>query len=75
MKDTEGDEVQLFICINGKQKPIMASSKETIGAIEEQTNNHDRWMYAGKVFSDDLRICHYNIADGTTIFPSPVIKR
>ena len=59
--------------MNGRQKPIMASSKKTIGAIKEQTNNHDRWMYAGKVLRDDLTICHYNIADGTIMFTSPAL--
>ena len=40
---------------------------------KEQTNNHDRWMYVGKVLSDDPTICHHNIADGTTIFTSPAL--
>ena len=59
--------------MNGRQKPVIASSSKTIGASKEQTKNHDRWMYVGKVIRDDLTICHHNIADGTTIFTSPAL--
>ena len=60
-------------CMDGKQKPFIASSSRTVGSIKDQIGNHDRWTYAGKVLREDQKICQYSITEGATIFTSPAL--
>ena len=71
---TQENEIQIFVHIDGNQRPITVSPHSTIRAAKEQLRNKDRWTYAGKVMHDDQQIHHYKITDGSTIFTSPDLK-
>ena len=55
---TEMNEIQIFVRIDCKQKPITVSPHSTIRAAKEQLRNKHRWTYAGKVMQDDKTINH-----------------